>query len=81
MFDITEFNCFSFYQFRLQEYSSKVGGGRGCAQFNFSDIKTKNNLFTVGKNQQNTRKSFFLLSSFHDKIKLGIKIEYSQSNH
>jgi len=36
----------------------KVGGGGGCAQFNFSKIQTKNILFTFGKNQQNIRKSF-----------------------
>jgi len=33
--------------------AAKVGGGGGCAVFNFSEIKTKNILFTGGKNQQN----------------------------
>jgi hypothetical protein len=36
----------------------KVGGGGGCAEFDFSEIKTKNILFIGGKNQQNIRKPF-----------------------
>jgi len=36
----------------------KVSGGGGCAQFNFSEIKTKDILFTGGKNKQNIIKPF-----------------------
>jgi len=47
------------YSNKILNYQTyKVGGGGGCAQFNFYEIKTKWISFTGWKNQQNMMTSF-----------------------